>query len=138
MKHAFVRAALVTGGLFNVITALALLFAPEWFFETIGNYPPYNRHYLGDAGSFVLALGLILLWAVRDPARYRPMIALVGLGSLVHAMNHVVDDVTIANPTMVSVTSNGFLFVFAFVLLLAAWWADTAAIPKHKPSEQRS
>jgi hypothetical protein len=121
-REAFVRAVLVGGGLFYLISAVLLLFGPVWFFDNIGTYPPYNRHYEGDTGSFTLVLGLVLCWAVREPARYRAMIAAVGIGSLVHAMNHVVDDFVL-NATARSMTNNIFLFLFAIALLLAAWWA---------------
>lgn len=121
-KRAYVRSALVASGLFYLITAAALVFAPVWFFDNIGNYPPYNRHYQGDAGTFVLGLGLILLWAWRDPARYRAMIALVGVGSLAHACNHVIDDF-ILNPSALSIGNNVVLFIFAAAQFLAAWWA---------------
>jgi hypothetical protein len=99
-----------------------LLFGPVWFFDNIGPYPPFNRHYEGDTGSFTLVLGLVLLWAVREPARYRAMIAAVGIGSLVHAINHVVDDFVLS-PSPRSMMNNLFLFLFAGALLLAAWWA---------------
>jgi hypothetical protein len=122
MKKSFVQATLVAGGVLYVVTAAALLFAPVWFFENVGSYAPYNRHFIGDAGSFVLALGLVLLWAVRDPIRYRGMIAIVGLSSLAHAINHVMDDFVL-NPSTFSIVSNLSLFIVAFAILLAAWWA---------------
>lgn len=122
-KQSYARSMAVAGGVFYVGVALLLLFAPVWFFDNVGNYPPYNRHYEGDAGSFTLALGLMLLWAARDTVRHRAMIALVGVGSLVHAMNHVVEDF-ITNPSAFSMANNVVLFVFAFALLLAAWWAN--------------
>ena len=71
--------------------------------------------------SFVLVLGLMLLWAVRDPIRHRAMIALAGIGSLIHAMNHVIEDF-ITNPSISSISNNILLFVLAFALLLAALW----------------
>ena len=52
------------------------------------------------------------------------MILLVGVGSLIHATNHVVEDF-ITNPSNASITSNVLLFVVAFALLLAAWAAKT-------------
>lgn len=129
-KRAYVHSALVATGLFYLITAAALTLAPVWFFDNIGNYPPYNRHFQGDAGTFVLGLGLILLWAWRDPARYRAMIALVAVASLAHAVNHVIDDF-ILNPSAGSMTTNVILFIFAAVQFLAAWWA-TAEIMEVK------
>lgn len=132
MKKSYIQSALVAGGFFYVITAAALLFAPVWFFENVGSYPPYNRHFMGDAGSFLLALGLVLLWAARDPVRYRGMIAIIGISSLVHAINHVADDFML-NPSSGSISANIILFVFAFAILLAAWWA----VPQAKTAAAR-
>ena len=42
------------------LTGLSQLFAPRWFFENIGKFPPFNRHYVGDLGAFIqrrLAVG---------------------------------------------------------------------------------
>src|SRR5262245_25611396 len=122
-KQIYVRTIAAVIGLFYVASALALLLTPEWFLDNIGNYPPFNRHYLGDTGSFLLVLGLMLLWAARDPARHPVMIALVGVGSLVHAMNHIVEDF-ITHPSTSSIVNNLPLFVLSFALLLAARWAN--------------
>ncbi len=80
-------------GIINLTTGLALVFAPQWFFENIGNYPPFNRHYEGDLGAFVTAIGIGLLWAARAPQKYRPLIGIALLASALHLVNHVYDDV---------------------------------------------
>lgn len=129
-KQAYVRSIAVAAGVSYLAAALTLLLAQDWFFNnTFGNYPPYNRHYMGDAGSFVGVLGLMLLWAARDPARHWEMILLAGVGSLVHATNHVIEDF-ITNPSSASVANNVLLFVLAIALLLAAWAAKTNANPR--------
>jgi hypothetical protein len=86
-----VRIALALAGVFTIASAVAELVAPSWFFETIGPYPPYNRHYIGDLGAFVLPLGIGLLLAARDPLRYRALVVLAAIGNLAHAANHLVD-----------------------------------------------
>jgi hypothetical protein len=123
-RQSYIQSSLVAGGIFYIVVAALLLFAPLWFYESIASYPPYNRHFIGDAGSFMLGLGLTLLWAVRDPIRYRAIIAIVGIASLVHAINHVIDDF-ILNPTTFSMLGNIALFIFAFAILLAAYWATS-------------
>lgn len=75
-----------------IFTGTALLFAPEWFFENIGHFPPFNRHFMGDIGAFTLPLGLGLLLAARAPQRHRLFIGVVALGSFVHLFNHLYDD----------------------------------------------
>ena len=78
-------------GLSFLLAAVALLAAPQWFFENIGHHPPFNRHYMGDAASFLLPLGIGLMLAARDPARHRLIIGLAIVGGLVHTFNHGYD-----------------------------------------------
>jgi hypothetical protein len=125
-KQTYARSIAVSVGVAYLVAALTLLLAQDWFFNNIGNYPPYNRHYMGDAGSFVSVLALMLLWATRDLVRHWAMILLAGVGSLLHATNHIIEDF-ITNPSVASITSNILLFVLAFALLLAAWAAKTSA-----------
>lgn len=83
----------LVAGLVDLLAGLALLFAPNWFFATVGNFPPFNQHYMGDAGAFVTALGVGLLVAARDLKQHQGIIGVAALGSLLHAGNHVYDDV---------------------------------------------
>jgi hypothetical protein len=71
-------------GLFYLLKGVALLVAPDWFFATIGYYPPYNRHYAGDAGALSLPLGIGLLLAARHPARQRSVVGIGAGVSLLH------------------------------------------------------
>jgi uncharacterized membrane protein len=80
-------------GLINLATGASLLLAPVWFYATIAGYAPYNRHFIGDAGAFVLALGLGLLLAARSLARQRLLVAMAALASGLHTANHFIDDV---------------------------------------------
>jgi hypothetical protein len=123
VKTAFVRAALVAGSALYLVTGAALLFAPEWFFQNIGTFPPFNRHYLGDAGSFLLPLGLALLWAARNPAEHWLLTGFAALGSLVHALNHTYDDLTGGAPMLGQTIP---LYIFAIGLILAAVWSRPA------------
>jgi hypothetical protein len=84
-------AVVTLAGIFYTATSLALLFAPVWFFQHIGGYPPYNRHYEGDLGAFLLPLGLALLFAARSLERHVELVRVAALGSALHAVNHVYD-----------------------------------------------
>ena len=68
-QKTWVQFALALNGAVNLLAGLALLIAPVWFFNTIGTFAPYNQHYLGDAGAFLLPLGLGLLWSLLDDDR---------------------------------------------------------------------
>ena len=92
-----------------VLSGAALLVAPEWFFANVGPYPPFNRHYLGDLGAFLLPLGVGLLVAARHPARHATVLAVAVGASALHALNHLYDAVVQGAP-------------------LAHWLADTAPL----------
>jgi hypothetical protein len=64
----FTQMVVGLAGVAYLLTGIALLFAPAWFFLAIGHFLPFNRHYEGDLGSFLLPLGIGLLVAARDPA----------------------------------------------------------------------
>jgi len=80
-------------GLFDAAAGAALLFAPRWFYDTLATFPPFNRHYAGDVGAFLLPIGLGILIAARDPIRYRAILILGLAASWVHAANHALDGV---------------------------------------------
>lgn len=87
----FIQILTLIVGLSFLLTALALLAVPQWFFENVGYHPPYNRHYMGDAAAFLLPLGIGLVLAARDPARHRLIIGLATISGLVHTFNHGYD-----------------------------------------------
>lgn len=120
MQAGFVRAATAASGVFYALTGAALLFAPQWFYDNIGTFPPFNRHYEGDLGAFLLPLGIALMIAARTPAQHRLLIGLAAAGSLVHALNHLYDDVIAQTPLANVPGATLPLFVFAAVMG-AAW-----------------
>ena len=87
----FVQAVVLLNGVSYALVGVALLFAPEWFFANIGNFPPFNHHYAGDLGSFQLAMGAGLLYAVRHPAAHVAVLGVAAAGGTLHALNHVAD-----------------------------------------------
>ncbi|RMF77262.1 MAG: hypothetical protein D6737_18270 [Chloroflexi bacterium] len=120
-RAAFVQATLAIGGLFYALTGVALLFAPRWFFENVGTFPPFNRHYLGDTGAFTLALGLGLLLAARDPLRQRVMIVVGLVATLVHTANHAYGDLVLEELTAADVVADLVPLVIYAVLLVVAY-----------------
>ena len=89
----WIRILVLLAGLFYTLNGLALLVAPTWFFENIGTFAPFNRHYLGDLGSFLLPMGIGLLVAARQPRQHYVLIAVVAAGNIIHASNHIYDAV---------------------------------------------
>ncbi len=88
----WIKPVLALCGLAFALTALTQLFAPEWFFNVVGTFPPFNRHYVGDLGAFLLPLGAGLVFAARNPLRHRGIVGVAAAGSSLHALNHFYDD----------------------------------------------
>lgn len=88
----FVRTALALNAAVNGLAGIALLVAPTWFFAYLGDFPPFNQHYMGDTGAFVLPMSIGLLYAMRQPLRHRLWIGLAALSGLLHTTNHLYDD----------------------------------------------
>ena len=122
----FIRAIALSNGLINVFGAGALLFAPEWFYQTIGDFPPFNQHYMGDTGAFLLALGLGLLIATRDPGRHRSLIGIAIVGNLVHLGNHLYDDFIVGHVTLAHLSLDTLPVLVLTVLLAGCYWALAA------------
>ncbi len=108
-------------GIVYLLTGLAQLVAPFWFYTYIGNLPPFNRHYIGDLGAFLLPLGLGLLVAAKNPRANRLLVGVAALASLLHAMNHLYDE--IASPLEHAPLQSPLLLLFGLSLALV-WLAE--------------
>jgi len=109
-------------GFSYVLTGIGLLFFPEWFFQNVGTFPPFNRHYTGDLGTYVLPLGVGLLLAAREGPAGRLLVGGAATATSLHALNHVYDAINSgADPWA---TIQIALFVVLAGLL---WWAAIAA-----------
>ena len=90
-REGLARALALLVGLFTLGLGIWALIAPASFYESIAGFPPYNEHFLHDAGAFQVGLGATLLLALR----YRDalVVALGGftVGAVAHAAAHVVD-----------------------------------------------
>ncbi len=128
-SDALTRAVLVAGGVLYSLTGLALLVAPRWFYETIGQFPPYNRHYMGDAGAFILPIGIGLLVASRNPSRFLGLIGVVAAANMIHAVNHVYDAVAAGESFSYWISDTIPLILFAVVFLLAARKEPAQVVP---------
>ncbi len=113
-----IQLTLGVAGLFYGLTGLALLFLPTWFFTYIGDFPPFNRHYMGDTGAFVLPLGIGLLLAMRQPTAHRGLILVTAVASLIHALNHAYDDWLIGSPLSHCFAETIPLIIFAGILFV--------------------
>jgi hypothetical protein len=125
MRNAFVRAVLITAGIFYTITGMALFFAPQWFYDTIGPYPPFNRHYEGDLATVILPIGIALVSAARNPAQHRLLFGVAVASSVLHAANHLRDELVLSpSPSQLSTGSIPLAIVAA--ILAAVYFVGTS------------
>jgi len=87
----YTQVATFSVGIIHLLTALTMLVAPYWFFENVGQFLPFNRHYIGDLAAFILPLAIGLLVAARDPIRHRMVIAIAAAANVIHTFNHSYD-----------------------------------------------
>ena len=92
-RRRFIRGTFTLVGSAYALSGALLVLAPGFFLAYIGRFPPLNRHYMGDAGVFVLAVGIGLL-LVRKAPWGQPAMAAMGLAATqLHALNHLYDAV---------------------------------------------
>ena len=120
LRLSFIRTAIVINAAVLIWAGAALIVVPDWFYANIGYYPPFNHHYMGDGGAFQLALGIGLLLTVRHPFRYRLLIAVGAGASLLHAINHIYDDVLLHQFALSQWLVNTWSLLFMAILLIVA------------------
>ena len=94
-----IRVALVVAGLAHFGIGLAGLAFPRWFFSAVPPWPPLHVGQLQIAGVFDLSLAALFLGTARNPTRYFPLAALVGItAEWGHALVRIGHIVTGTNP----------------------------------------
>jgi hypothetical protein len=68
-----------------------LAVAPGTFFNAIADYGERNDHLLRDISTLYLALGIVLIAAVRRPAWRVPVLAFGVFQYGLHSLNHLID-----------------------------------------------
>lgn len=74
-----------------LVTGLWAMLAPASFYVWVAPFPPYNRHFLHDAGAFQIGLGATLLLALRWRNALFVTLLGVGAGATLHALSHILD-----------------------------------------------
>jgi hypothetical protein len=72
-------------------SALFALLAPEVFYQVVAIYPPYNRHFIHDIGSFMLGLGAGLALAMVLSDALLVALGATTVGATAHFASHLVD-----------------------------------------------
>jgi hypothetical protein len=124
-------------GVMYSLVAVALLIAPTWFFENMGTFPPFNRHYMGDLGSFLLPIAVGLIVASRQPQRHFLLIVVIAAGNILHALNHIYDAI-IGRGDWVHWLSDTvplifFAVIFLWAIMIGEWKLETDSTISHSP-----
>jgi uncharacterized protein YjeT (DUF2065 family) len=94
------RAGLVALAAAQLVQGLLLALAPGAFYDAIANFGARNDHDLRDMAAFYLASAVVLAVAASRPSWRAPVLALVGLQFVLHAVNHLLDS-GVADPSWV-------------------------------------
>ena len=116
------RIILIICGLSFLLPGLVLLSAPGFFYRTLADFAPFNRHFMGDAGAFTVALGIGLLLTLANPAAHRLLIGIAALGNTVHVFNHLYDDIIVDGGNVRHLLTNTVPLLVMSVLLIVVWW----------------
>lgn len=79
------------GVAFFVVFGLWAFFGPKSFYDQIAVFPPYNEHFLHDAGAFQVGIGVTLLLGLLNWDGLATALGGAGVGSLLHVTAHLID-----------------------------------------------
>ncbi|NUS04019.1 MAG: hypothetical protein HOV97_15845 [Nonomuraea sp.] len=94
-----VRGIIGLGALVFLVFGLWAFGRPQSFYDTVAHYPPFNLHLFHDAGAFQLGIAAALIGAL-----FWQDVLFVGLlagavGTVVHAVSHIMDRNLGGNPS---------------------------------------
>lgn len=109
-------------GLSLLVPGVVLLSAPSFFYRSLADFPPFNRHFMGDAGAFSLALGVGILLTLRNPVAHKLLIGVTALGNTIHVFNHLYDDLIVDGGNLRHLLTNTAPLLVISILLAIVWW----------------
>lgn len=83
--------ALAVLGAGHALLGLLMLLDARLFYDEVAPFPPFNGHFIGDIGTFYVAVGAGLLAASWLPSWRVPILAVATLQYAVHVANHLAD-----------------------------------------------
>jgi hypothetical protein len=91
MTEARLRTILLIAAVYHLLLGAWMFFAPGSFFDSLGEFGPKNTHYVKDAATFYIALGVVFFVSVRRRSWRTPVLVFAALEYAIHAINHLVD-----------------------------------------------
>lgn len=113
----FVSAVCLFTGVFYALVGVLLFCDPSFFFHHVAPIGLYNEHYSIDLGSFILPLGVFLIWAAWSRRWAQPVLMIASLGSLLHLTSHLRD----GGHSQKAVASDIFFALIAGLILAALY-----------------
>jgi hypothetical protein len=119
------KALLAVFGASQLVLGLLLWLTPGFFHDEIGPYGPRNDHYMGDLGTWYLALGAVALAAIGRPSWRLPVLVFALVQNTLHGVNHLID-VGEADPDWLGPAN---LASLVLVSVLLAWMVKAEREP---------
>ena len=91
MNEHRLRTILLVLAIYHLLLGAFMFFAPGAFYDTLGEFPPENHHYIKDASTFYIALGVVFFVSARRRSWRTPALAFAALEYGIHAINHLID-----------------------------------------------
>jgi hypothetical protein len=111
------KGLLIAFAALQLVTGALLWVTPGFFHEEIGPFGTRNDHYMGDLGTWYLALGALVLASVRRAQWRVPLLALAVVQYALHSLNHLFD-IGEADPSWLG----PFTFVSVLLLTILLVW----------------
>ena len=86
-----VRVTLIVFGLYALGIGIFMMFFPGPFYDTIGTFGVFNKHFILDNATFEIPQGLLLLAAVSRASWRVPALAFATVHWALHSLSHIID-----------------------------------------------
>jgi hypothetical protein len=116
------RTILMVAAVYHLLLGAFMFFAPGAFYDTLGEFPPENHHYIKDVSTFYIALGIVFFVSVRRRSWRTPVLTFAALEYALHAINHLID----VGDAATDLTGWFDFFALAFIALILTALASFA------------
>ena len=131
MNEARLRTILLVAAAYHLALGAFMFFLPGPFYDSLGEFPPRNDHYVKDIATFYIALGLVLYISVRRRSWRVPVLLFATVEYALHAVNHLLDVGDAASD------GKGWFAVFSISLLTLILAALTTVAWRVRPEPER-
>jgi hypothetical protein len=91
MNELRLRTVLLVAAAYHLLLGAFQFFAPGPFYDSLGEFPPENHHFIKDVSTFYIALGVVLYISVRRRSWRVPVLIYATVEYALHSIAHLVD-----------------------------------------------